>query len=367
MRTTTWLALALALLAAPALAANPKLDEARRLVDDLEMDKAAKALDAATQVPDLSREDTLTILSLKGIVAATLGQGAKARDAFRELLVLNPTYELPADQPPRVRTPFYEAKDWAKKRGALASTAGAEQQPGLVASVWVKVDKDELKLARGVRFHLRRGGADRAVDVPLKSGRAETPVGAAEVAWWYEVTGERGRVLLEGASAQAPRQERATGTAVAATPDLKQPPADVPPPKETPVLAPTLPAEKRPEVAESAPSTHGWMWPTGWGLVGAGALAAGIGIIFGAQANASRATVLNAETNADGVITGLTQTEAAALEQKAQSQATVANALFITGGALAATGVVFVVVESVGGTRVAVAPAPGGLVARGSF
>jgi len=365
MRTSAVVALALAVLATTAVAANPKLDDAKRLVDDLEMDKAAKALDAAALVPDATRDETLTILALKGIVSATLGQGNKARDAFRELLVLQPDYQLPGDQPPRVRTPFYEAKDWAKKRGALTSTAGVDQQAGLIDTVWVKVEKDELKLVKGVRFHLRRGGADRVVDAPVKAGRAEAKVSATEVAWWYEVTGERGRALLEVGSAQAPRQEKAAGAPVAvATLEVKKP-EEPPPPKETPVLQPTVAEEPKPEVKETV--HRGWMWPTGWGVLAASALTAGVGIIFGAQANATRSTVTNAQTDANGVITGLTQKEAAELEKKAQSQATIANALFITGGVLAATGVTFVVLGSRETAEVAIAPAPGGLVAQGSF
>ncbi|MEW5741159.1 MAG: hypothetical protein AB1938_19710 [Myxococcota bacterium] len=359
--TVPWL---LVLISLPALAAgNPKLAEARKLADDLQFDKAAKALEAAKKVEGNDLLATQDILALEGIIAATQGKDAKAREAFRELLVLNPKYKLPADQPPRVRTPFYEAKEWAEDNGPLATSGSATTKPGLVESVAVAVEKDALKLARAVRFHLKVGGGERTADVPLAGGKAEVKVGQKAVAWWYEVLGERNRVLV-AVNEATPREEKAPDAPVAVAPPPPEPKPEVKPAPEP--LEP-MPEEKPAPAVTASAWPGSWMKPVGWSLVGAGAVAAGVGIIFGVQANGARSQVLNAETNAEGVITGLTQKEAAALEAQAQSQATIANVLFVTGGVLAATGAVFVVLDTMGGTKVTLAPAPGGLVAQGSF
>lgn len=344
MRAALPVALLSVLVVCPALAANPKLEEARRLVEDLDLEQAAKVLDAAERVEGNTRAEWLEILALQGIAYGTLGKNAKAHDAFRELLLLEPDYKLPADQPPRVRTPFYEAKEWAKENGPFTVTPAAQVKDGEVASLSVTTSKDVLRLARAVRFHLRVGGAERTEDAALKTGRAEVPVGAAEVAWWYEVLGQHAQVLVEGGSAQAPRQESASGAVAGAAGEVKR----------------------------GGPGGGGWMRPTGWGLLGAGVVAGGVGVVFGLMANGARSTVLNAEKNASGLVTGLTQREAAALEQQAQTNAVIANVLFGVGGALAATGLVFVLLGGDGGApgdgpAVSLAPGPGGFAVWGTF
>lgn len=341
MRTALPVVLVSMLVVCPALAANPKLEEARRLVEDLDLEKAAKVLDAAERVEGNSRQDVLDILALQGIAYGTLGKNAKAHDAFRELLLLEPGYKLPADQPPRVRTPFFEAKDWAQDNGPFNATPSAEVKSGEVRAVVVTMSKDLLRLARAVRFHLRVDGAERSEEVALVGSRAEAKAGSPHVAWWYEVLGTHQRVLLEGGSATAPREERADGA---------------------------LASGEAAGVSGAGPSSSGWLRPTGYGLLGAGVVAGGVGVVFGLMANGARSTVLNAETNASGLVTGLTQREAAALEQQAQTNALLANVLWGVGGALAATGLLFVVFGGAdAGPAVSLAPAPGGVSVWGTF
>jgi len=341
MRTALPVVLVPLLVACPALAANPKLEEARALVDDLAFEKAASVLDAAARMEGNSRQEVLNILALQGIVHGTLGKQARAYDAFRELLLLDPGYQLSADQPPRVRTPFYEAKAWVQDNGPFDATASAEVQDGEVRAVVVTTSKDVLRLARAVRFHLRVEGVERSEEVALVDGRAEAKVGAPQVAWWFEVLGAHQRVLLEGGSATAPREETAGSAAV-------------------PVEAPG--------VSSAGPSRRGWLLPTGFGLVGASVVAGGVGVVFGLMASSARSTVLNAEKNANGLVTGLTQREAAALEQQARTSATVANVLWGIGGALAATGLLLVIFGSAdAGPAVSLAPAPGGMAMWGTF
>ncbi|MFZ5438536.1 MAG: hypothetical protein ACOZQL_00940 [Myxococcota bacterium] len=331
-------ALLLLLVATGALAAPPgKLAEARRMVDDLELEAAIKLLDSLEKTEGNTRAELLELYLLQGIAFGTLGKEAKTRDAFRRLLVLEPSAALPADLPPRVRTPFFEAKDWASTNGPLAALLSAELDGGEVRSVSVKVDKDVLRLAKVARFHLE----EQVVDVPLEKGRASAPLRAARVTWFVELLSERRAVVLSSERRTDGQLEPQAASGSGA-----------PGPLET-----------------RAPASPGGTWrrPVGVGLLGAGAVAAGVGVVFGLQANAARAKVVDAQRDASGRVTSLTQREAAALEASAQSQALLANVLFGVGGALAAAGVVLIIVGPSEAPVVTLAPTPGGVVLSGTF
>ncbi|MDP1826484.1 MAG: hypothetical protein Q8L48_24660 [Archangium sp.] len=342
MRTPALLLVTGLLGAAPALAApNPRVEEARKLIDDLEVEAAVKVLDAAEKTEGNEHAVLVEILTLQGIAWGTLGKDAKTRDAFRKLLMIAPEATLPPDQPPRVRTPFLEAREWTSSNGPLTATPGVDLGDGLVRAVKVSLDKDVLRLARSVRFHLKLDGADQLVEVPVTAGRAVAPVGKASASWWAEVLSERKAVLLEVASAAKPREEWTSVSPVAAA--------------------------AVPEVSSPGPVSGGWRRPTGVVLLGAGAVAAGVGVVMGLMSSDARARVANAPRDDLGRVTGLTQREAAALETTALSQATVANVLFGVGGGLAAAGVVLIILGPSGEPAMALAPAPGGVVVSGSF
>lgn len=328
-------------LASQALAApSPQVAEARRLIDDLELEAAVKVLDAAEKTEGNDRAALLEILTLQAIAWGTLGKDAKTRDAFRKLLMIAPEATLPPDQPPRVRTPFLEAREWTSSNGPLTATPGVDLGDGLVRAVKVSVEKDVLRLARSVRFHLKLDGADQVLEVPVTAGKAVAPVGKPSASWWAEVLSERKAVLLEVGSAAKPREEWTQVAPVAGAP---------------------------PAATEPVAASGGWRRPTGVVLLGAGAVAAGVGAVMGVMSNDARARVNGAARDDLGRITDLTQREAAALETSALSQATVANVLFGVGGGLAAAGVVLIILGPSGEPAVALSPAPGGVVVTGSF
>lgn len=327
--------------ATPAAAAPPpRLEEARRLIDDLEMEAALKALDAADKTEGNDRATVLEIYTLQGIAFGTLGKEARTRDSFRKLLMLSPDATLPNDLPPRVRTPFFEAKEWVGANGPIAVTSDATVSMGLVKSVNLVVEKDVLRLARTARFHLRAtDGSKQTVDVPFSGGKAETIVGKAGLAWWAEVLSDRKGVVLMVGSSSAPRRVGQL--------------APVPNPVEL-------------ETQTGAP-VAGWRRPTGFVLLGAGAVAAGIGVGLGASSAGARSRLANAARDDQGRVTSITQAEAGPLEASANTQAAIANVLFGVGGALGAAGVVLVIVGPATAPSVALGPAPGGMRVSGNF
>ncbi len=332
---TAWVCAATPVAAAP----TPRLEQARKLIDDLEMEAALKALDAADKTEGNDRATVLEIYTLQGIAFGSLGKEARTRDSFRKLLMLSPDATIPNDLPPRVRTPFFEAKEWVGANGPLTVTGAANVIEGQVKSVSLVVARDVLRLARTARFYLRAtDGSKQTVDVAFSGGRAEATVGKAGLSWWAEVLSDRKGVLLLVASASAPRQDG-----------------------ELSPLAQPL------ELETQAGAPGGWRRPTGFVLLGAGAVAAGIGVGLGASSAGARARLTNATQDDQGRVTGITQAEAGPLEASANTQATIANALFGVGGALGAAGVVLVILGPASEPTVALSPAPGGLLISGSF
>jgi hypothetical protein len=334
-------ALALVLcVAGPAWAAMPpKVAEAKQLIEDLQLEAALKALDAADKVEGNPREAVVEILLLQGITFGTLGKDAKTRDSFRKLLMLAPDTKLPADLPPRVRTPFFEAKEWASTNGPLSLSAKATLGATEVDSVEVQVERDVLRQAKVARFHFEVGGEDETVDAPLLQGKASAPVKKASVTWWVQVLSERKGVLLETSK----KEERVA-----------------------PVAATTKPVEVKRAEDDAAP-TGGWRRPVGVALLGVGAAAAGVGAVFGVMSTGTAAKVSGATRDEMGLVTGVTQRQAAALEAESRLQATLANALFIGGGALAAGGLVLVILGPSREPTVALSPSPGGVLVHGAF
>jgi len=311
-------------------APSAALNDARKLIDDLELEAALKSLDAVDKTEGNDRQTLLELFTLQGIAYGTLGKEAKTRDAFRRLLVLDPGAKLPPDLPPRVRTPFFEAKDWSSTNGPLTPVPRAQLEGGRVRSVSVTIEKDVLRLAKSVRFHLE---GSEVVVVPLTGGTATTEVGRPTVSWWAEVLTERKAVLLEVGSAAQPRVE----------------------------------GEVAAETVKTAPAAGGWRRPTGFGVLGAGAVAAGVGVFLGLQANEARAKVAAATRDELGRITSLSQRDAMALEASSRANATTANVLFGVGGALAAAGVVLIILGPSGEPTVALSPMPGGVLLTGAF
>jgi hypothetical protein len=315
------LVLAVPGLAAPTSSGNAKLDEARRLFDDLELEKAARALAAAEATPGNPRATTLRILELQALVFGTLAKEAKVRDAFRALLVLDPAYALPKDQPPRIRTSFFEAKEWSANNPLLieAVTSGCDRGECVPT---VRVARDALQLIKKVRFIVSEGPVPATKELAVDTSTAQFPLGAWGT-WRAELLGKTDAVLLEVGPFTVGTRPRAVASAPASL-----------------VTEPAAPA-----------ATPTALTPIGAIAGGLGVVAVGLAVYFGASSAQARSQITGATGDENGRVTSLTQVAAAALESRARSQATVANALYVAGGVLLAAGVGLVVAGSTIGNR----------------
>jgi hypothetical protein len=292
-------------------------------------------LDALAKVKpqkDLPRAVLLRMLELEGLTAAHLKLTARAQEALRRLFVLDPEHAF-GSFAPRVNTQLLEARGWAKAQGALTATpAEPATRLGAVEAVGVVVRKDPLALVVSVRFHTRdAGGTWQASLVPLSGGSATVPTTGERVEWWAQVLGGNDAVLLELGEATRPLVTQAPAAAEPARPLVER----TPPTVDVVTAPPALEAASAPRRPSLGP----------WVTLGAGALAAGVGAVFGLNAASARARLDRPVLDADDVVMGLTQTEAKRLHDQMQLDAWVANVSFGVGVALAVTALVWLLLD----------------------
>ncbi len=336
-----------------------KLAEARKRVDGLDYRGALKILNSAQKDEGATRAQVLEMLSLQGIAWGVLGVDAKARDAFRKLLVLDPGAKGPElDLPPRVTKPFREAQRWAATYGPVSVRSEVNE-----SSVTFIAEKDMLRTLRSVRVYLSGPVPEGVVELPLTQGRATLPLSSAATGWRAEVLGEYRAVLFELVDGKVLRPDEASVTP--SIPPLTQTVV----PGEQGVVSEMQPSTSKSFVEEpmAAVRTGLWRRPTGVALLGAGAAAAGVGIFMGMQASAARSSFESAARDESGRVTSMTQREAEALETRSRTQSLTANVLFGVGGGLAAAGLVFVIWGPTDAPAVTLYPTVGGAGLAGVF
>jgi hypothetical protein len=327
-------ALVVCLPAVSLAAPNADLEKATRLVADLQYGDAAKLLDSAWKRPGNDRETVLKILELQGVVAATLNQGPKASKYFQTMLVIDSERRLTGDHPPRVMTPFYEAKGWVSDNARLQlKPVPATIAEGKVLLIAAELISDPMKMGRKVRFHVRSDAGPWSETVIELAGRsAAVGTDAVVVEWWAELLGDREMVLALVGSTDSPRLEGAP----------KQPEQ-----KDAPVVTRTTPKKKvvpEPEapveLTSAAPSDSGGsvLRPVGYVLLGTAAAAGLAGGFFGLQSSNARNEIESAQVDAEGRVIGITQKRADELDKQSRSNATLANGLFGGAAALAVAG-----------------------------
>lgn len=324
MLLTAWVSQAPA---PPGPPTNTHLERAEAAIDSLDYDAAEGALTAALEVEGNRRTTLLRILELQGTVAAFRGDSARAMDRFRLLQVIAREHRLPEGLPPRVRTPYYEARAAAERLGPLWIERVPEDPTG-PAKIAIDVGPDPLGLIRRLEVYIEdpaTGVRREEAKPPLT--RFERPAPAAGIRFWARVIGERDAELLTLGD------------------------------RETPLLV-------RPAAAPALAVAAGPPWRTlTYGSAALAAATAGVGAYFGYRSASSAEQIRTAERGLDGAIVSMTQREAARLDQSSRSDALVANVLL--GAAVAATGAAATFYFL--GSRVAVTPAPAGVSVRGAF
>ncbi|MFO0595687.1 MAG: hypothetical protein U0228_10290 [Myxococcaceae bacterium] len=330
--------------------APPELKTAETAMAAYKYADAQKALIKARAAKNLDRASLLRILELQGIAAGQLRQSAPSSAAFKELLTLDPAHKLDQDYAPRVMTPFLEAGQQVTEAGALEiKPRPPEVRERRIVGLSVEVPRDAMKLVRSVVFHLSLGAVWQDKPLALTNGTASVATDGAEVQWWVELIGDNQAQLVTLGTPDAP---------LTATPP---PPVVTAPPPPTPVAEPvvTKPVDT---------GSGGGVRTASYVVLGGAVVTAGVGVAMGVMSNSALSSITQAQRNAQGQITGLTEREAVARGQQAATQGTIANICFVGAGVLGATGVVMWLVGGPSApTKVSLAPAAGGAVISGSF
>lgn len=327
---------------------NPDLEKAQQLLAAKKYDAALKSIEAAAKKGGLERESLLTLLESRGLAQASLGQTQQAEESFRSVLQLEPRRDLTGKYTGKVVPVIAAAKEWFKANGGIElGPLDPGTEDGRVKQVSLFVKNDPLKLITQAKFYVRKdGGAWKPVETTLANGAAAVDVDGEVIEWWAELLSERKDQLMFLGSAGKPIKQTAPAPVAVAKVEEKK--ADAP--------VNTVPLETKVTPAETTltaqPVTRGSpLRPVGFVMMGLGVAAIGVGSYFGINSSSIRTTV---RTSLDAG--GYDPNELYARDQTAISQAAIANTLFIGGGALALSGLLFVIL----GTDVVVVPGAGG-------
>lgn len=296
-------------------AQSPHIQAARDAMDDLRYPDARTLLQKARQQPNLPREQLIEILWLQGLVAASLNQADGARAAFRALFAIDPEHRPDRDYPPKIMSPYYEARGWiATTRPLGFARLPAELDAGRVKRIGVKIQADPLALVTAVRIHVVGG---ETTEHALQGLTATRDVDAPSVSWWAELVGERNAQLARVGDEQTPLVDTAAASEPAAP------------------LAPVPVVEERP----ASPLRSG-----AFAAAGVGAVSFGLGLVFGIRSNTLRQALAGRTYDENGAVAGgWTQRESVGLELQQRREAGVANAMFVTAAVLVAAAVVLFV------------------------
>ncbi|MBK7858815.1 MAG: hypothetical protein IPJ65_09385 [Archangiaceae bacterium] len=306
------------------------MERARALLEDLSYDKALKQVELALEQERVDRETLVALYEIEAVCWANLSKPARATESFRRLLTLSPGFVLSRDNPPRVRTPYFEAKEWVDKNGALVPVLEkVDSRDGRVRALTFWLGRDPLRQLKALNLELEAAGAQEVAHPAPKVMRFTVPVVAVAAAVKYrlELIGARGAVL--GVLVGEAKAE--------ALPAL--PPPTVRPEARVAALPPA------PAVAATeAPRSRAKMG-VGVVLTVAGVVGLAAGGYFGVQAASARQRLLSVTTDADGAVIGMTQAEARLLDSRATTGAVIADGLLVGGGVLAALGLTLMVID----------------------
>ncbi len=298
---------------ARAQSANPLVDKALELLEELEFDKALTILEKAIEDGGNNPSTIAEVYRLTGEIRATLGKRKAAIESFKFALVIDPQITLEKGSSPKITKPFKAAKKFInnnapiKVRHAITST-----DPPTVALVVVSDPLDMVVEAHATYWNSddKRGTTKASgkarIDIVLPKGTVKVMLAAVD---------RYGNRLAEVGSSETPIELEV--------------PEDEPDPD--PITDPDV---TRHSTSDSPPLYANWMV---WG--GVSVVFAGVGTWAGLSAR-KKMDALDVITQQSPMFEF---SQAKALEDKAKSRALIANITFgLAGAAAVAAAILFV-------------------------
>ena len=293
---------------APALAQDSDLAEAKAEMAKLDYDAAIALLEQAEKSGKNQPADMVEIYRAMAESHAAMGRTDAAETAFRRLLALDPSIELPAGSSPKLIGPFTGAREFlARRRIAVECRRSAADAATLV------VQSDPVDLVAGARLVT---GDGRAVgDDARGQGRVALAIPGGTSPAGCAALDRHGNVLaradLSATPEEAAPEEDAAGAASGGT------------------VVTTAPADDR-----SRPIVARW-----WLYAGLGAAAGGVALYYGLKVKQAEDDLEELHQQTMQPDHMITYADALAVEDRGERYARNANiALAVTGVFAAVSG-----------------------------
>ncbi len=188
------------LLATSARADSPKLDQARKAIEEVRFDEAQRLLVGALADGGNSPAGMREIYKLSASTAVVLGQREVGEQNYRRWIALDASASLGANVAPKLREPFEAAQAYIAAHGRLTATVTRLSATEIDVAV-----TDPLSMAVAATV---LGGTPVPLNTERRARVAPTDAGAVTLA----VVDDRGNRLLELSAAAMPVPATTTGT-----------------------------------------------------------------------------------------------------------------------------------------------------------
>jgi hypothetical protein len=263
---------------APTAARAGDLQEATRLLDNMEYKRAIKSADRVLKSPKSGPHELMAAYRIKGLSLSALGKADRSLAAFKRLLAIDPSFRLSPDTSPKLAAPFYQAVAMLGSQKGIELRHDPPEPAGALAGLELKValKSDPHRMVKTIQlwFHTDLDGKERRMVARTnKPGTVvmKLPAGllAGQIRYYLKATNRHGGILARIGSRQEPlvltaaKVEAPAGVPVAPAPAPAETPAPVktpepPPPPEA--LSPL--ADLGGEEPEPAPAWYQtwWFW-----------------------------------------------------------------------------------------------------------
>jgi hypothetical protein len=273
----------------PVSARADDLQEATRLLDNMEYKQALKAAERVLKSANNGPHELMAAYRIKGLSLSALGQANRSLTAFRKLLAIDPKFRLSADISPKLAAPFYQAVAMLRGQKGLELEHHPPEPEGALAglNLQVTLKSDPLRMVKTIQlwFHTDLDGKERRMVAHIKKTGTvamKLPAGflAGEIRYYFKATNKHGGTLVEAGTKQEPFVLVA-GEVEAPTRVVLPTQEPMPPPVSMPPIEPS--SRKEPE---PAPWYETWWFWTAAGvatamIVGGIVLAADSGVTVG--------------------------------------------------------------------------------------
>jgi len=196
--------------AAAPLVAPADVETAEALYAKLDYEQASSVAERVVRKNGLTHDQLVRAYRVLAVTYAVLDKEEQARDAFLQLLVYDPDYQVDPNLGPKVNTPFMEA------RGAYRSLPS---KPGIEASANVSTSggtlrvttRDPTRIVKRVNVGYRWTSSGDYTITQVSPGEAAAvevaaaPQGRTRLDFYVQALDERDNAVLEAGNPQVPK------------------------------------------------------------------------------------------------------------------------------------------------------------------